>query len=314
MSIGQKSSSGETDHENSITSSICAVVVTYHPDPDVPERARLIAAQVGAVIVVDNGSGPDSENTLRRLSQIPGVTLLRNDANVGLASALNQGVGWAKDNGLAWALLFDQDSTPLPGMVEELTRISQEMGREASMTLIGSNFVDVNSGLAWLKPLEHSPHAWVHARTMTTSGTLVPLSAFDALGPFRSDLFVDFVDMEYSLRARSHGHRVVTSVRPLMLHTVGAKRRRRILWRTVWPSFHPPLRRYYFARNTVSLVREYASIDPAWAVKQLLALAKSLVLVLLFEDERRSKFMLTARGILAGLRRRTASPTLGLRE
>jgi rhamnosyltransferase len=305
MSHGQEPSTEETARANSIAARICAVVVTYFPDAHVVDRARVIADQVGAVVVVDNGSGPDCEKTLRSLSHIPGLTLLRNDANTGLATALNQGVGWAKDKGFAWALLFDQDSTPLAGMVEELARISQELGQEACPALIGSNFVDVNSNRAWFEPTDNSKGSWVHSRTMTTSGTLVPLAAFDALGPFRSDLFVDFVDMEYSLRARSRGHKVVTSVRPLMLHTIGAKRKRRILWRTVWPTYHPPLRRYYIARNTVSLLREYASTDPEWAIKQVLALAKSLVLILLFEDKRFSKLMVTGRGIIAGLRRNT---------
>ena len=310
MSRDQTSNSGETRRAGSIASRICAVIVTYNPDSDVPDRARLVSSQVGAVIVIDNGSGPDFENAFRRLTQIPDLTLLRNDTNVGLATALNQGVDWAKDRGFEWALLFDQDSTPFDGMVEELARITQELGQQASTTLLGSNFVDVNSGRAWLNPLEYANRSWAHVKTMTTSGTLVPLSVFEALGPFRSDLFVDLVDMEYSLRARSQGYRVVASVRPLMLHTVGAKQRRRFLWRTVWPSYHAPLRRYYMARSLGLLVREYGPNNPKWALTEILAHVKSLVLVLLYEDNRLSKLAFTARGIIAGLRRGTVNGSI----
>jgi rhamnosyltransferase len=304
MSDGQTSSRRETARAESMVSRICAVIVTYYPDSGVVERARLIVRQVGAVIVVDNGSGPEHEDILHSLSLIPHLTLLRNDSNVGLATALNQGVGWAKNHGFGWALLFDQDSTPLGSMVAELSQISLALGGEASTTLIGSNFVDVNSGRAWLVVPDDPNRSWTDAKTMTTSGTLMPLSAFDALGPFRSDLLVDLVDMEYSLRARSRGYRIVASVRPLMIHTVGAKTRRRFLWRTVWPSHHPPLRRYYMARNLVQLVREYGASDPRWAFTEVLALGKALVLVVFYEESKFSKLTSSARGVISGLLRR----------
>jgi rhamnosyltransferase len=311
--------SRETVRPESMASSICAVMVTFFPDSGAVERARLIVHQVGAVIVVDNGSGPEHEDILHTLSRIPRLTLLQNDTNVGLATALNQGVRWAKNHGFEWVLLFDQDSTPLDSMVSELSHICLALGREASTTLIGSNFVDVNSGRAWLNSPDDPNRSWVDTKTMTTSGTLMPISAFHTLGPFRSDLFVDLVDMEYSLRAKSRGFSVVASVRPLMLHTVGAKKRRRLLWRTVWPSNHPPQRRYLMARNSVLLIREYGARDPTWALATVSALVKSLILVLLYEDSRLSKLSSTGRGIIAGLRRSTVHdatepPTVGVVE
>jgi rhamnosyltransferase len=303
MEIGQGSSSKVIDTQTPNPSEICAVIITYFPDAGVPERVRLIAEQVGQVLVVDNGSGSSYKELLLHLSIIRNVSILLNDANRGLATALNQGVCWAKDNGFGWALLFDQDSTPLEAMVEEFAQICQELGQDARTTLIGSNFIDVNSGRTWLSPPVSPSHVWTEPKTMTTSGTLVPLSVFDALGPFRSDLFVDLVDMEYGLRARSRGYKLVASVRPLMLHTVGSKKQRRFLWRTVWPSYHPPLRRYFMARNTVWLIREYGTRDRAWALTAVSALVKSVILVLCYEDRRLSKLSFTARGISAGLRR-----------
>jgi rhamnosyltransferase len=302
MEIGQGSSSKVIDTQTPNPSEICAVIITYFPDAGVPERVRLIAEQVGQVLVVDNGSGSSYKELLLHLSIIRNVSILLNDTNRGLATALNQGVCWARDQGFAWTLLFDQDSTPLDSMVAELAQISRACGHEASMTFLGSNFVDVNSGRAWLNPADHPNRTWVNAKTLTTSGTLMPLSAFDVLGPFRNDFFVDLVDMEYSHRAKLRGYRLIMSVRPLMLHTVGAKTKRRFLWRTVWPSNHSPQRRYYMARNLVFLLREYGAKDPNWALRATTALVKSVILVL-YEDSRLSKLKLTGRGIIAGMRR-----------
>jgi rhamnosyltransferase len=303
MNQGQQSRSKMIDEEKPTPSEICAVIITYCPDTDVPERARLIGAQVSEVVVVDNGSDALYSETLRRLSRVLNVTVLRNDKNRGLASALNQGARWAKDQGYEWILLFDQDSTPFEWMVAELTHIHQELGKEAVSTLLNSNFVDVNTGRAFLNPLDHTNRSWVNIKTMTTSGTLMPLSIFNTLGPFRCDLFVDFVDMEYGLRARSAGYRLIMSVRPLMLHTVGTKTKRRFLWRTVWPSHHSTQRRFYIARNLMLLLHEYAAHDPKWAFAAIVALVKSVILVLFYEESKFSKLSFTVRGIMSGLRR-----------
>src|SRR5688500_10357031 len=97
------------DDKTSIASRTCAVVVTYFPDADVLRRARAIASQVGTMVVVDNGSGPAHDDTLHSLTSIPNLTLLRNDTNLGLAGALNQGLRWAQEHGYVWGLMFDQD-------------------------------------------------------------------------------------------------------------------------------------------------------------------------------------------------------------
>ena len=303
MNHNPNPNSRQVADQNSIASRTCAVIVTYNPDAALSERVRLLACQLAAVIVIDNASELEHSARLQSLSRIANVTVLQNDTNWGLAAALNQGARWAKEQGFEWTLLLDQDSTPLDSMVAELAQISHGLGQEARAALLGSNFVDVNSGRAWLNPADHPNRSWVDAKSMTTSGTLIPLSAFDVLGPFRSDLFVDLVDMEFGLRARSQGYRLIISVRPLMLHTVGAKRKRRFFWRTVWPSHHSAQRRYYMARNLTLLVREYGPNDPKWALHNVLALAKSLLLVVLFEDSRLSKLTFTGRGIIAGLRR-----------
>jgi rhamnosyltransferase len=304
MTHGQPSIKNATSKRLSLESRTAAVVITYFPDSGFSRRAHLISNQVAALVVVDNSFGSDVDHIFLDLSEIPNVTVLRNHVNLGLATGLNQGCRWAVDQGFEWVLLFDQDSTPFVSMVEELSVIAQELEQEVSTTLFGSNFVDVNSERVWLDTSDHENRRWVDAKTMTTSGTLMPLSAFDALGPFRSELLVDLVDMEYSLRARSQGYRIVASVRPLMIHTVGAKTRRRFLWRTVWPSHHPPLRRYYMARNLVQLVREYGASDPRWAFTEVLALGKALVLVVLYEESKFSKLTSSARGVISGLLRR----------
>ena len=300
------------DEENPAPSRVCAVIITYRPDAGVPQRARLIADQVGEVVVVDNGSGSAFDETLLRLLKTPNLTVLRNDTNLGVGAALNQGVQWAKDQGHRWVLLLDQDSVPFETMVADLCQIYGELGAASRDVLLGANFRDINSRKPWLNPAAFPRHSSIDFTAVATSGTLLPISAFDTVGPFRSDLFVDLIDREYCLRARSRGYRIAITVQPLMLHAVGRQTKRRILWRTVWPTNHPPRRRYFYARNTVLLVREYGASDPQWALSAVSGLVKTVILILLFEDRKLSKLIFSARGIIAGLRGRTGNLTAGV--
>src|SRR3989304_2541191 len=114
--------------DDSSHDSICAVVVSYHPDAELPRRLRALREQVARIVVVDNGSGPDSEGLLRGAEQIDGLQLIRNETNLGIGAALNQGVGIARKDGFDWALTLDQDSEPAQDLVSALLHAYAQCG------------------------------------------------------------------------------------------------------------------------------------------------------------------------------------------
>src|SRR5206468_6903109 len=85
-------------------SSVGAVVVTFHPDAAVEARLMLVIRLVSRVLVVDNGSSDKELAPVKRLADQGIVDLLRNDRNLGLATALNQGFEWGEERGLSWML------------------------------------------------------------------------------------------------------------------------------------------------------------------------------------------------------------------
>src|SRR5687767_1872703 len=97
--------------------SVCGVVVTYHPEPDALENVRMMVAECGRVIVVDNASTPATQ---ARLAAVSGVELIALPENQGVATALNVGARRAMEHGFGWVVTFDQDSTPEPAMVAAL--------------------------------------------------------------------------------------------------------------------------------------------------------------------------------------------------
>jgi rhamnosyltransferase len=96
-----------------------------------------------------------------------------------------------------------------------------------------------------------------------------------AIGGFREDYFIDQVDHEFCLRARAHGHQVVISRKPVMAHSVGESGGVWMPWLGVLPN-HPPVRKYYIARNTVVTVKGYWRREPQWCLRRLARLLLGL--------------------------------------
>ncbi len=251
------------------SNNLCAVIVTYHPDAGFADRFARIARQVAGVVIVDNHSGAE---IVQRLRQLP-ATLIANDDNLGVATALNQGCRWAAEQGYQYALLFDQDTLADENLTTSLLRLTDD-----DVALVGANYRDV---------LGHTPRPTTDA--VITSGSLLSLAAYQAIGPFRDDFFIDSVDIEYCLRARTKGYRIVQSIEQLMTHSIGHQTRHRFLWKEVTCSNHSPLRRYYITRNRLLLAREYISTQPRWVFHHLRGLFNHCVLAMLYEKQRSCK-------------------------
>src|SRR5271155_5761312 len=126
---------------------ICAIIVTYHPDAELPQRTERILREVGALVIVDNGSGDDELTMLRDLAANTSITLLLNMENLGVARALNMGISQVDSLGFKWALLLDQDTSIDQGMVHTLIATAVAFPDRDRLAVIGSGYRDVNSPL-----------------------------------------------------------------------------------------------------------------------------------------------------------------------
>jgi rhamnosyltransferase len=284
---------------------ICAVVVTYHPDLDFFERFRRIAPQVGHTVIVDNGSSNQLTERLQKLAGEYGIHLILNGHNEGLANALNAGARWAIEQGFPWVLTLDQDTVVAPSMVDSFTEIFRWYPFPGRLAIIGSNYRDKTTGkVLWDEAVAGQAPA-IEIAAVLTSGSLVSVDTFQALGGFRGDFFIDCVDFEYCLRARSKGFQVLMTSKPVMEHAIGHLTEHRLLWKTVRTSNHSPARQYFLARNSLILVREYFHKEPQWIHKYLWAWIRSIVRVVLLEEQRVSKVKNILRGCVDGALGRT---------
>lgn len=287
---------------------ICAVVVSYNPDSDFRTRIDLIRRQVCSVLIVDNGSRSDIQPILETVEAISNVSVLRNAANRGIAAALNQGAQWAQTNGYSGVIFFDQDSQVTERVLPSLIEVGNQFKPSDRVAVIGSNFKNIQSHKYFADPASTEPGAWREADVVLTSGSLISLDAYLKIGPFREEFFIDSVDSDYCYRAISKGYRIIQTLQPTMEHSAGHPTPHRFLGRTVWTVNHAPQRCYYMTRNPVVLIREYAFTHPQWAFGGTVGLAKWILKLVCFEDNRKLKLRYIALGTLHGLTNTYSTP------
>jgi rhamnosyltransferase len=279
-------------------SQVCAILVSYHPDAELPRRAARVLEQAGALVIVDNGSGEETQEVLRRIATDARVSLVLNPTNVGVASALNLGVERARASGFAWVLLLDQDSDLHDGMLASLIEVRAGYPEPARVAVIGAGFSEDT------RPAPPGA-AWQEVESVITSGSLIPLAVHAAIGPFRDEFFIDYVDSEYCFRARAQGYRVIRTAKPLMSHTIGAPTRHDLLGKLKWTTNHSPDRRYYMARNDTVMLREYGGYAfGSWALKSLSRRLRTCKRIVLYERSKARKIAAVSAGWWDGVRGR----------
>lgn len=267
-----------------------SVTVTFNPDVEVLERQlRALPAQCPKILV-DNASAFESRERIHMLAaRVANVMVIRNEANVGLAAALNVGV--SNLSGMTspprFALLLDQDSEPQAGSVEALLAAFDELEAAGhDVGCVGPLLLDPDAGVThgfhvsrgwrWGRvfPLSGAP-CNVRCTNLNGSGTLVPVDLFVGLGGLDASLFIDHVDTEWSFRVLDTGFSLWGVPKAVFVHRMGVAGIRFwwFGWR-VWPS-RVPVRHYYLFRNAVRLMRRsyVPTVWKTWAVLKLILTA-----------------------------------------
>lgn len=239
-------------------SDVVAVVVTYNPDwALLREQTMRLLPQVGRVIWVDNASDQSPASLAAEL----GVSFVALPHNQGIAYAHNHGVQLALAQSAPYVLLMDHDSLPALDMVDKLGATMLERTDAAA---VGPRYVDPRSDkpcfpFVWIEGLTlkrlHPQAAEVSVKVdhLIASGCLIRAEAWRTVGAMLEPLFIDFVDVEWCLRARAQGWQLYGVWNAGMLHTIGHEMSQH-LGRNF--RIHSPLRHYYHIRNGVYLYRQ----------------------------------------------------------
>lgn len=290
-----------------------AVVVTFNPDREVLLREfALLAPQVDKIWVIDNASAQSLATWVTGLRLSGSVQLVQMSANLGLGAAQNAGIARARATGATHVLILDQDSEPMPDMVDRLLTASECLANAGlPLAAVAPRYTDSDTGdqsgflrLGWLgyqKQVILPGQNWVEADCVISSGSLIAVSVFDRVGMIDESLFIDHVDNEWCLRARAKGYRLFGVPSAGMLHSLGDRRTRIWLFRWRNVSHHSPFRYYYILRNSLLLQRR-KYIPLKWRFAELLRSVRVVIFYGLFSANRLQCLQYMFKGIWHGLK------------
>jgi rhamnosyltransferase len=291
------------------SSQTTAVVVTYNPDgKQLSALLKALASQAVAIVVVDNGSKAEDVLWLKKEEAAGRLHLRLLGENLGVAAALNRGIEVARDLRSDYVALFDHDSLPAPDMIFSLVKAAEAKAAEGwKVGSLGPRYVDPRQdnpppfirirGLRLERRTCASPDDVVEVDYLISSGCLIPMSTLREVGPMREDLFIDYIDIEWGLRAKAKGFQSFGVCGAEMFHSLGEEP---ISFLGKKFPNHSPLRHYYHFRNAIHLYREpWAPLN--WKAVDAWKLLQKFGFYSLFGKPRCDHFSMMSRGLLHGL-------------
>ena len=279
---------------------LSAVVVTYQPDESLLSNLRKLSGQVAEIIVVDNGSEGASARWVESAGTMPGVSLIRNGSNLGIAAALNIGVRRALQLGRPWVATLDQDSTVPDQYFEQLFQAYRMYPISTKIGMI----VPGGWGASLAKKTTPSPNGSFVSGAVT-SGSLIKGEMFLKTGFFDEALFIDYVDTDFCLRVRKDGFKILSVGSVFLQHELGEKQVRRLFGFGISFRVHAAWRYYYIVRNRLVLYRRYWLNSPLWFLHDSGWLLLELGRIVCLENGRGPKLRAVLSGIKDGLRGKT---------
>jgi rhamnosyltransferase len=238
-----------------------SLIVTFNPDLAMLKKQIQSLVEFSMVVIVDNSS-----TNISRIEKIcdpfsNSLHLIKLTENVGLAAAQNKGIAFAEEIKCTHVIFFDQDSYldkisffALVEAEKKLLALGENVGavgpvcydpndlREYPITKYFGPFI---------KRVFLPENTFEKASFLIASGSLVRIDVLRCVGGMLDDLFIDYIDVEWSYRAQSKGFVLFATSSSRMSHLIGDTRIN-FFGRTI--SQHSALRRYYLTRNCFYMI------------------------------------------------------------
>jgi rhamnosyltransferase len=301
---------------------VTSITVAFNPNPErLAEQVCALLDQVDRIILVDNGSRPSVAEILRNLSaarpqlNTSRIQVIALPDNKGVASGFNIGAREARSHGAEFVLLLDHDSVPGPGMVGLLVaayRHCLTLPGAHRVAAVGPRVNDLRDPreypfirLGWLYNrrvrCSDAEQGVVACDFLISSGSLIALDMFAAVGEFDELLFIDSVDLEWCCRARARQFTLYGVCAALLDHRLGDHRRHLLSGTEM--VVHSPQRIYYMTRNRILLYwRPYMPLK--WKLKDVLRWPAKLAAIIMLVQPRLEYAQMTLWAIRDAIARR----------
>lgn len=173
------------------TKHILGIVITYNPDEDLlKDNINAFADHIDEIIIWDNT--PNGSLVAKRIAEDRiNSRYITEEENKGISYVLNKAWHYAADNGYDFLLTMDQDS------------IWQDFENYLNTTLSRTAPEGIYGPEVRTSPVKGK--TFLLTDYVITSGMLISVKILNLIKGYKSDFFVDGIDMEMCLRAKSYG-------------------------------------------------------------------------------------------------------------
>lgn len=246
---------------------VAVVVVTFNRKELLQVCLQAIVAQTrrpDRIVIVDNASTDGTRDMLSEQGWLArgDTELLALRENTGGAGGFAAGIGHAAGNGTDWIWVMDDDAQPHPDALAELVAVDPDPGN-----LYGSVAV-TGDRLSWpMMPMDGSWRDTIHlvaglpervdVQFIPFLGLLIGAALVKRIGLPDPDFFIAADDVDYCLRARKAGCRIVLVGRSRIEHPASERYHVPLPWRPFYSLRLSPWKRYYDVRNRIFVARNH---------------------------------------------------------
>lgn len=268
---------------------VAGIVILYNPDDSVVTNINSYLDQIEELVAFDNSDCPN-DKIINVIKSLPNVHYYTENRNLGIGYALNYGAHWAIKNGYDYLLTMDQDSFTSPDMINIMLNSSESIDNKGIIAPFYEN--RYKTKIQKLNVISEIPFA-------KTSGNLLNLSAFAKAGKFKDEYFIDYVDLEYCMRLRINGFKIVQVHDAVLYHNEGDLEKKKFIFSDVYPWNHHPRRWFYKIRNLLYLEDEYKQHYPRFFRREKIKYLKQFVKVFFYEKNKLIKITNAFKGYIA---------------
>ncbi len=240
---------------------VCAYITAYNDQEALNKCITCLdeqTYQIEKIYIIDNSFQFISINKFKH-----NIILDHHPENVGISGGLNIVLKWAIEQEYNFLWTFDQDSQPLPDVLEKLINNYNNLTTQGEkIGVIAPLPVDVVTGQKWHgiifdkyqfveSPLSQEDANIYECDAVITSGSLVSLPAAKNTDLPEKGFFIDAVDWEYCLKFRNNDYKIYVVKDAILEHRFGNSRLAQAIFskRKITIYDYSPLRYYYMCRN-----------------------------------------------------------------
>lgn len=272
------------------------VVVWFNPDEEVIENIKSYIQEIERLYIIDN-SNKDNSFLLSGCECQKKCEYISLGENKGLAYALNIGCDKAIEDGFEYILTMDQDSCFEDNAVDILKKVNEEENNKYAIICPNIKSVYYENGEKKTAYYTCKKDEKVMPNWVITSGSLMNASVYQKVKGFDDEMFIAHLDVELGIKIFQANEKILMVGSAILEQRFGNSAPKKILWKTVYPSYDKPVRSYYMVRNQIHLEKKYGK-----EIRSFIGcyIWKKFVKTMLFEDEKKEKCLMMIRGYCDG--------------